>query len=133
MVRVTAFTFCGTAHWSLPALAHTQPLPKTVPVLPHMGGLRHRPPTQLWPLAQALPQAPQLATSAFTSFSQPVPGSLSQLPQPLLQASEQTELTHAATAFCPPPMHTLPQTPQFFTSLASFASQPVWALLSQSA
>src|SRR5262245_45554323 len=93
----------------------------------------HMPFMQPCPWGQALAQAPQLAGSARRSSSHPLPRLPSQSPKPALHMNVHIELTQAATAFWPLPWQALPQAPQFFTSLASLDSQPLFMELSQSA
>jgi hypothetical protein len=67
--------------------------------------------TQLWPLAQTLPQAPQLFVLLVRLVSQPLLARPSQLPKPALQVIPQAVPLHDGVPFTLE--HTLPQVPQF--------------------
>src|SRR5204862_374760 len=77
-------------------------------------------------------QAPQFFGSERTSSSHPLARLPSQLSYPMLHESVHAPAMHAATAFWPIPMQTLPHAPQLLRSVASFTSQPLLAFPSQS-
>jgi hypothetical protein len=79
---------------------------------------------------QTLPQPPQLVTVS-SAVSQPLRGSLSQLPQPLLQVGAQVPLAQLVEPWAL--LHAMPQLPQFAVLDASVISQPLAAFASQSA
>jgi hypothetical protein len=84
------------------------------------------------PPVQPCPHAPQLFASLVVSTSQPVDGSLSQSAKPVAQDEiAQFDAVHVAVAWAR--VQTLPQLPQWLTSLVVLISQPVEANRSQSA
>lgn len=82
------------------------------------------------PLGHSMPHRPQLAVDAFTSVSQPLESSMSQLPRPIVHAIEQAPATHVAVPPMPP--HVRRHEPQFIGSVDVSASQPFAAFPSQS-
>lgn len=96
-----------------------------------LGAYWQLPDTQLWPVAQAWPQAPQFAGSVSRFVSQGVDGSPSQSAYGGVHAqTPQTPPTQIAQP--PPEPHACPQPPQLFTSAARFVSQPLVGFPSQS-
>lgn len=90
----------------------------------------HVPPPQFWPVAQARPQAPQLALLLSRSTSHPSAGLLLQSPLPALH----TMLHWPPMQLAAPPawLHALLQPPQLFVSVLVLVSQPLEAFPSQS-
>lgn len=82
-------------------------------------GAVHTPPTHASPAGQALPHAPQFATLARFA-SQPLNALPSQSANPGAQTNPHRPEVHAALAFAGL-AHTMPQLPQFRTSLTTFA------------
>ncbi len=78
---------------------------------------------------QALPQAPQFATSVERFTSQPFPELPSQFAKPALQVIPQVEPVQVAVPFVE--LQTLPQAPQFEVSLVRCVSHPLPAFPSQ--
>jgi hypothetical protein len=114
-------------------VAHVPPLPLTLPqrIVPGPQVVQ-MPAVQLVPIAQTLPQPPQLFLSVWVSTSQPFAALLSQLAIGALHmGSLHLPPTHPST---PPVMlHGCPQAPQFPTFVLVSISQPFAGFLSQSA
>lgn len=92
----------------------------------------HDPLKQLAPAfanEQAVPQEPQFDALVFVFVSQPLATLVSQLPKPVLQASEQVPALHVGVAFTVE--HAAPQEPQLPTVVLRFVSQPFAAFESQ--
>jgi hypothetical protein len=85
---------------------------------------------QMRPVAQALPQAPQLALDVLRSASQPSTSLLLQLPKPALQVSRHALPLQVFAALGRDGQAAL-QAPQLALSLVVFTSQPSPALLLQ--
>ena len=100
---------------ALHAIAHDPPEHEGVPFVP----------------LHTLPHAPQLLALVLVFTSQPLAALMSQLPKPPLHAMAQLPALHDGVPF--EPLHTLPQAPQFDALVCVFGSQPVTALISQSA
>jgi hypothetical protein len=92
------------------------------------------PALQSCPDAHARPHAPQCATEVARSLSQPLEMLPSQSPYPVAHAKVQVPALHAALVFgAPTPAHARPHAPQFVALPSRLTSQPLVALLSQSA
>jgi hypothetical protein len=81
--------------------------------------------------AQALPQAPQWATVARVSVSQPLALIASQSPKPALQASSQRPAAHVPEALGLA-AQAIPQAPQCAAAVMVLVSQPLAGSPSQS-
>jgi hypothetical protein len=85
-------------------------------VCPEAQRSRHAPLVQVRPTPQALPQAPQLASSVWRFTSQPELGLLSQSAKPEAQAMLQRPVVQLRVALAPV-AQTVPQAPQVAGSL----------------
>ena len=108
----------------------TQLPPHTVS--PDAHPLRHVPPEQTCVAEHAFPQRPQLALDDASSTSHPLAGLLSQSAKPALQVpTAQRPPTHAGIPLAI--AHAVAHPPQCAASVCVFDSQPLAALMSQSA
>ena len=82
-------------------------------------------------IAQARPQAPQLAVSVRLSTSQPFAAIPSQSAKPGAHSMRQAPITQMPTELVPAG-HAVPQAPQFIAAVWRLTSQPLVALMSQS-
>ena len=82
-------------------------------------------------LLQIVPQEPQFTALVLVFTSQPFAALMSQLAKPALHAMAHVPLEHEGVPFVP--LQTVPQAPQWVAFVFLFTSQPVCALLSQSA